>query len=326
MKKRIFSGMRPTGALHIGHLSVLQNWIALQSEYECYFGIVDWHALTTGYADRLDMRGLIRDIALDWLSVGLDPEQCAILIQSNVLEHAELHLLFSMITPISWLERVPTYKDQIQQLGKEEGKDLSTYGFLGYPALQAADILVYKADAVPVGEDQLPHIELCREIARRFNFMYEAVFPEPRAIIGKIAMLPGVDGRKMSKSYHNAISLTATSKEIKTRVQQMITDPARVRKDDPGHPEVCVVHRFQQIYQPERIAEIEADCREGKIGCVACKAQLADILEKLLSPFRERRLHWEEPGRVEKVLREGNERARETALATMKDVRQAMGL
>ncbi|MDR3271674.1 MAG: tryptophan--tRNA ligase [Peptococcaceae bacterium] len=325
-EKRIFSGMRPTGSLHIGHLSVLQNWVSLQAEYECYYGIVDWHALTTGYDDHLDMNALIQEIALDWLSVGVDPQKSAIFVQSNVLEHAELHLLLSMITPISWLERVPTYKDQIQQLGKEEGKDLSTYGFLGYPALQAADILVYKADAVPVGEDQLPHIELCREIARRFNFMYEAIFPEPQAIIGKIAMLPGVDGRKMSKSYHNAISLTADTQEIQTRVKQMITDPARVRKDDPGHPEICVVHQFQQIYNPREVAQIETDCRAGKVGCVACKAHLAATLEELLAPFRERRVYWQEPGRVERILREGRERAHTKAAETMREVRQAMGL
>ncbi|MHB1652260.1 MAG: tryptophan--tRNA ligase [Desulfitobacteriaceae bacterium] len=325
MEERIFSGMRPTGALHIGHLSVLQNWVALQSENECYFGIVDWHALTTGYEDRLDFQGLIRQIALDWLSVGIDPEKSAILVQSHVKEHAELHLLFSMFTPLSWLERVPTYKDQLQQLGKIGGKDLTTYGFLGYPLLQAADILVYKADAVPVGEDQLPHIEFCREVARRFNYLYGPVFPEPKSLVGKVPLLPGVDGRKMSKSYHNVISLTASPGEIKERVQQMITDPARLRKTDPGHPEVCVVHKFHEIYTSE-IAEVSESCRAGKVGCVACKAQLATHLEKLLTPFRERRAYWEEPGRVEKVLQEGADRAQTVAARTMKDVRQAMGL
>lgn len=326
MKKRIFSGMRPTGSLHIGHLSVIQNWVALQSEYECFYGIVDWHALTTGYEDRLQLSELIHDIALDWLSVGLDPEQCSIMVQSQVKEHAELHLLLSMFTPLSWLERVPTYKDQLQQLGKEGGKDLSTYGFLGYPLLQAADILVYKANAVPVGEDQLPHIELTREVARRFNYLYGTVFPEPQSLLGKVPVLPGVDGRKMSKSYNNAISLSATPQEIKTRVQQMITDPARVRKDDPGHPEVCIVDKFHRIYSPEAVGEIESNCREGKIGCVACKAQLTENLDKLLSPFRERRLYWEEPGKVEGVLKAGNERAREVANETMQEVRRMMGL
>lgn len=325
MKGRIFSGMRPTGALHIGHLSVIQNWVALQSEYESFFGIVDQHALTTGYEDKLNFGELNREIALDWLSVGIDPEKSAVFIQSHVKEHAELHLLLSMITPLSWLERVPTYKDQMQQLGKEGGKDLSTYGFLGYPLLMAADILVYKASAVPVGEDQIPHVELCREVARRFNFLYESVFPEPKAIIGKVALLPGVDGRKMSKSYNNTISLTASTDEIKTRVQQMVTDPARLRKDDPGHPEVCIVYKFHQIYTPE-VADVEESCRGGKIGCVACKRHLAENLDKLLAPFRERRVQWEEPGKLEKVLEAGAERARSVASETMKEVRQSMGL
>lgn len=325
MKGRIFSGMRPTGSLHIGHLSVIQNWVALQNEYESFFGIVDQHALTTGYEDRLDFGALNREIALDWLSVGIDPEKSAVFIQSHVQEHAELHLLLSMITPLSWLERVPTYKDQIQQLGKEGGKDLSTYGFLGYPLLMAADILVYKASAVPVGEDQIPHIELCREIARRFNFLYGNVFPEPKQLIGKVPLLPGVDGRKMSKSYNNAISLTASNEEIKAKVQQMVTDPARLRKDDPGHPEVCIVYKFHQIYTPE-VAEVEENCRGGKIGCVACKRQLAENLDKLLSPFRERRAQWEEPGKLDKVLEEGAERARSVASVTMKEVRKSMGL
>lgn len=325
MKGRIFSGMRPTGSLHIGHLSVIQNWAALQSEYQSYYGIVDQHALTTGYEDGLDFSVLIREIALDWLSVGIDPDQSAIFVQSHIKEHAELHLLLSMITPLSWLERVPTYKDQMQQLGKEGGKDIATYGFLGYPLLQAADIMVYKANAVPVGEDQIPHIELCREIARRFNHLYGPVFPEPQALIGKVPLLPGVDGRKMSKSYNNTISLTASTAEIKEKVQQMVTDPARLRKDDPGHPEVCVVYKFHEVYTPE-VAEVEENCRGGKIGCVACKRHLAENLDKLLSPFRERRAAWEEPGKIEQVLEQGAEQARQVTQETMKEVRHVMGL
>jgi len=324
VKARILSGMRPTGALHIGHLSVIQNWVALQKDYNCYFSIVDLHALTTGYEDRLDYPSLRREIALDWLSVGIDPEKSAIFVQSQVKEHAELHLLFSMFTPLSWLERVPTYKDQIIQLS-QQGKDLGTYGFLGYPLLMAADILLYKASVVPVGEDQIPHVELCREIARRFNHLYGTVFPEPKDLVGKVPLLPGVDGRKMSKSYHNAISLTASSEEVKTRVQQMVTDPARLRKDDPGHPEVCIVFKFHQIYTP-KVAEVEGNCRAGKVGCVACKRHLAENLEKLISPFRERRDYWAEPGRVEKVLEDGAERARVVASETMKEVRCVMGL
>ena len=324
MKGTIFSGMRPTGALHMGHLSVIQNWVALQEDYQSFFAVVDLHALTSGYEDHLDFAGLRREMALDWLSVGINPEKSAIFVQSQVKEHAELHLLLSMFTPLSWLERVPTYKEQIHQLGLQ-GKDLGMYGFLGYPLLMAADIMVYKGTAVPVGEDQLPHVELCREVVRRFTHLYGPVFPEPQALIGKIPLLPGVDGRKMSKSYHNAISLTASTEEINTRVQQMVTDPARLRKSDPGHPEVCIVDKFQKIYTPEA-AKIEEDCRAGKIGCVACKRLLAENLDKILSPFRERRLYWEEPGRVEKVLEEGAERAREVASVTMKEVRSAMGL
>lgn len=316
--------MRPTGSLHIGHLSVLQNWVALQDEYECYYSIVDWHALTTSYQDRVEYRQLIRDIALDWLSVGLDPKRSAIFVQSQVKEHAELHLLFSMFTPISWLERVPTYKDQIQQLGNE-GKDLYTYGFLGYPMLQAADILVYKATAVPVGEDQIPHIELTREVARRFNYLYDNVFPEPQALIGKVPLLPGVDGRKMSKSYNNAISISAASDEINMRVRQMITDPQRIRKDDPGHPEVCVVAKFHKIYSPD-IDRIEGDCQAGKIGCVACKKYLSENIDRVLAPYRERRKEWEEDDKLDLVLQEGAEKARITAAETMKSVRKAMGL
>jgi tryptophanyl-tRNA synthetase len=324
LKRRIFSGMRPTGSLHIGHLSVLQNWTALQNEYDCFYGIVDWHALTTAYEDKLELPDLSREIALDWFSVGLDPEKSVIFVQSQVKEHAELHLLFSMFTPISWLERVPTYKDQLHQLG-EEGKDLHTYGFLGYPLLQAADILIYKANAVPVGEDQIPHIELTREIARRFNYLYAPIFPEPKALIGKIPLLPGIDGRKMSKSYNNTISLTASTDEIGYKVRQMITDPQRIRKDDPGHPEVCVVHKFHSIYSPD-INRIEQECREGKIGCVACKKYLAENIDKTLAPYRERRKIWQEEGKIDQVLREGAEKAREAASQTMKEIRGAMGI
>jgi len=324
MTQRIFSGMRPTGSLHIGHLSVLQNWVNLQDKYESYFSVVDWHALTTSYQDKTDYHQLIREITLDWLAVGLDPEKCAIFRQSEIKEHAELHLLFSMFTPISWLERVPTYKDQIQQLGSE-GKDLHTYGFLGYPLLQAADILVYKANAVPVGEDQIPHIELCREIARRFNYLYGNIFPEPQALIGKVPLLPGIDGRKMSKSYNNAISLTASTEEIKYKVRQMITDPQRIRKDDPGHPDVCVVFKFHQIYSDD-FSRIEQECIAGKIGCVSCKNYLAENLDKMLGPYRERRKYWEEEGKVEMVLTEGAKKARSITSETMKEVRKAMGI
>jgi tryptophanyl-tRNA synthetase len=304
---------------------VVQNWAALQEEYDCYYSVVDWHALTTGFEDHIPLEELIREITLDWLSVGLDPEKCAIFVQSEAKEHAELHLLFSMFTPLSWLERVPTYKDQIQQLG-QDGKDLHMYGFLGYPLLQAADILVYRATAVPVGEDQLPHIELCREVGRRFNHLYGPVFPEPQAIVGKVPLLPGTDGRKMSKSYHNSIAIAASKAEIETQVRQMVTDPQRLRKDDPGHPEICIAHKFHQIYSTSQIDQITEDCRAGKIGCVACKRCLAENLDQVLAPYRERRQYWDESGRVDSVLKQGLDKARTAAAATMKEVRQAMGL
>jgi tryptophanyl-tRNA synthetase len=316
--------MRPTGSLHIGHLSVLQNWAALQDDYECFFSIADWHALTTGYENKVDYKKLSKEITLDWLSVGIDPQKSTIFVQSQIKEHAELHLLFSMFTPISWLERVPTYKDQLQQLG-EDGKDLHTYGFLGYPLLQAADILIYKASTVPVGEDQIPHIELSREVARRFNYLYENVFPEPQALIGKVPLLPGIDGRKMSKSYNNTISLTASTQEIGLKVRQMVTDPQRIRKDDPGHPEVCVVSKFHKIYSLD-IQKIEEECIAGKIGCVACKKYLTENIDKVLAPYRERRKYWEEEGKVEQVLLEGAEKARKTVSQTMNEVRETMGI
>jgi tryptophanyl-tRNA synthetase len=324
-KKVIFSGMRPTGPLHIGHLSVIQNWVDRQNDYECYYAVVDWHALTTGFEDNMPLGELVSAITLDWLSVGLDPEKCSVFVQSAVKEHAELHLLFSMFTPLSWLERVPTYKDQIQQLGRD-GKDLRMYGFLGYPLLQAADILVYRAEAVPVGEDQLPHIEFCREVARRFNNLYGPVFPEPQALVGQVPLLPGTDGRKMSKSYHNAIAISASAEEIEAQTRRMVTDPARARKSDPGHPEVCVAHKFHQIYSAGRIEELEADCRAGRVGCAACKKTLAAALDRVLAPYRERRAYWTKGDRVEQVLAAGRSKARLAAAETLQAARSAMGL
>lgn len=327
VKGRILSGMRPTGRLHVGHLSVLQNWAALQDEYECFYAIVDWHALTTSFDDTSHLKENIREMLLDWLSVGIDPARSVLFVQSHVKEHAELHLLFSMITPVSWLERCPTYKDQVQQFG-QEGKDISTYGFLGYPLLQAADILVYKADTVPVGEDQLPHLELCREVARRFNHLYRVkLFPEPQARLARVPLLPGIDGRKMSKSYGNDIMIAATPEEIRAKVRLMITDPARIHKTDPGHPEVCVVHKYYNVYAPETLEEVETSCRRAAVGCVPCKERLAVILEKTLAPYRERR---EEiaasPKVLEDILAQGAERARQVAGRTMAEVREAMGI
>lgn len=327
MKGRILSGMRPTGKLHLGHLSVLENWVNLQKEYECYFFIADWHALTTSYDNTSGMKDFTRELVLDWLSVGIDPEKSVVFVQSDVKAHAELHLLLSMTTPLSWLERCPTFKDQVEQLGKE-GKDINTYGFLGYPLLMASDILMYQADTVPVGKDQIPHLELTREVARRFNFMYNTeVFPEPDALLAEVPLLPGVDGRKMSKSYHNDIAINATTAEIKNQVKMMVTDPARIKKDDPGHPEVCIVHTYHTFYNKGEVLEIEQACREGNIGCVACKNNLAVKLDALITPFREKRVELEKnPEKIESILVDGAKRARVRAEATMKLVRDAVGL
>lgn len=325
-KGSILSGMRPTGKLHLGHLCVLENWVRLQDEYDCHFFVADWHALSTTFDEKTDMRQKSRDMVTDWLAAGLSPEKSVIFVQSHVLEHAELHLIFSMITPLSWLERVPTFKDQVQQLG-DQGKDINTYGFLGYPLLQAADILMYKAVAVPVGEDQLPHIELCREVARRFNHLYRPVFPEPQGLLARVPLLPGVDGRKMSKSYYNDIPLDASPAEVKQRVNAMITDPARIRKTDPGHPEVCIVHKYHEIYSAGELAGVEEDCRAARVGCVACKKVITGKIEKILEPVRERRAEiLKRPGYVEEVLREGAERARREARETMAAVREAVGM
>lgn len=323
---RILSGMRPTGRLHLGHLSVLENWLRLQAANECFFFVADWHALTTEYEKPQMIREFTREMVADWLAVGIDPEKSVVFIQSRVPHHAELHLIFSMFTPLSWLERVPTYKDQVRKLA-ELGKDITTYGFLGYPLLQAADILIYLAEGVPVGEDQLPHIELCREVARRFNFLYAPVFPEPQGILAEIKLVPGIDGQKMSKSYHNEIPLTASAEEIGRLVNRMVTDPARIHKDDPGHPEVCTVFKYHEIYNQVEVAEIEAACRAGRIGCVGCKKKLAAILDGVLGPIRERRAALvTRNGYIEEVLHAGCERARRVAGETLDRVRAALNM
>lgn len=326
MKKGIiFSGMRPTGKLHLGHLSVLENWVKMQKEYQCYYGIVDWHALTTGFEDTHQFRENIREMALDWLSTGIDPEESAVFVQSHVKEHGELFLLLSMMTPLSWLERVPTYKEQLNQFG-QVGKDISTYGFLGYPVLMAADILVYRATTVPVGEDQLPHLELTREIARRFNYMFQTdVMTEPQAVLAKVKLLPGIDNRKMSKSYGNDIALNASTEEIRDKVSQMVTDPARIRKTDLGHPEVCTVYTYHTFYNEQEVGDICAQCTSGKIGCVACKKQLAVKLDHFIAPIREKRAELAaHPERVDQILANGAEKAREKASQTLHMVREAM--
>lgn len=293
-KGTILSGMRPTGRLHIGHLSVLENWARMQDDYNCYFMVADLHSLTTKFDDTQELAQDTRAMVLDWLGAGIDPVKSAIFVQSAVKEHAELHLYLSMNIPLAWLERCPTYKDQVVQFGKQ-GKDITTYGFLGYPVLMSADILLYLADTVPVGEDQLPHLELTREIARRFNFIYKTeLFPEPQALLGRFPLVPGVDGRKMSKSYGNDIAISADSEEVRKRANAMVTDPARVKKEDPGHPEVCIVHKYQEIYNNNLLEYIQKACRGAERGCVACKSELFEVLEEMLKPIRERRARYED--------------------------------
>lgn len=321
----ILSGMRPTGRLQLGNLlGALENWVRLQHEYRCFFTVVDWHALTTGYEDTSELRENTYQIVIDWLSAGLDPEKTVIFRQSDVREHAELYLLFSMFTPIPWLERCPTYKDQIEQL---RGKNLATYGFLGYPLLQAADILIYRADAVPVGEDQAPHVEMTREVARRFNYLYTPVFPEPATILNEVKLLPGTDGRKMSKSYGNTIDMSEHPEEIRRKVNQMITDPGRIRKNDPGNPEVCTVFSFHGVFSDEDAKGISEVCRRGEIGCVQCKKQLGERLVNYLGPVYERRKQLEgKKDYVREILTTGAVKAQAVAAETMELVRAAMNL
>ena len=323
-KKRILSGMRPTGPLHLGNLhGALANWISMQDTYDCYFFIADWHALTSDYEDTGGVSDYVRQLMLDWLSAGLSPEKSTLFVQSRVKEHAELFLLLSMITPVPWLERNPTYKDQIVQLAN---KDLSTFGFLGYPVLQAADIIMYKADGVPVGVDQVPHVEITREIARRFNYLYGPVFPEPESILTETPKILGLDRRKMSKSYNNAIYMSDTPDEIMDKTAKMVTDPNRARKSDPGDPGVCNVFDFHKLYSgPETVAEINEQCRKADIGCVECKKIMGKNLVETLSPIREKRAYFEErPDELDTIIIEGSSRARAVASETMAQVRAAI--
>ncbi|HEY2775582.1 MAG TPA: tryptophan--tRNA ligase [Candidatus Binatia bacterium] len=322
----VVSGTRPTGALHLGHLNgALKNWVRLQDASRCYFFVADWHALTTDYANPSGIAASTHDMVLDWLAVGLDPSRSVIFRQSDVAEHAELHLLFSMIIPLPWLERVPSYKEQQEQL---EGRDLSTYGFLGYPLLQAADILIYKASAVPVGEDQLPHVELTREVARRFNRLYGNVFPEPKGLVVEAARVPGTDGRKMSKSYGNAVALTDDATTVYEKLVRMVTDPRRVRRTDPGDPKDCPAFRLHEIYcTAEERAELSEGCRTASIGCVDCKKVMIRHVQAELEPIQSRRRELAARGDVAaEVLADGKRRAVEAAEATMTEVRAAMGL
>jgi tryptophanyl-tRNA synthetase len=352
-RPRVLSGMRPTGRLHLGnYMGALYNWVQLQHQYECYFFVADWHALTTDYADTSKLDGNIDEVLLDFLAAGLDPKLCTIFLQSAVPAHAVLHLLLSNITPVTWLERVPTYKDQQEQL-KE--KDLATYGFLGYPLLQSADILLYQPEFVPVGQDQAAHVEITREIARRFNHLYGAratnavvhahsdkerlaaeltqtqvveILPEPKVLLTPSPKLPGLDGRKMSKSYGNTILLSDPEPEIRTKLKTMVTDPARIRRTDPGNPDVCPVFDLHKVFSAAEVqAEAAEGCRTAGIGCIQCKGWLADAVVKELAPIQDRRRYFEaHRAEVAAILEDGNTRANVRANQTMIQVRSAMGL
>ncbi len=324
MRKRVLSGMRPSGKLHLGHyIGVLVNWKKLQDDHDCYYFAADWHALTTEYERTGGIRESIDDMIIDWMACGIDPKKSTLFIQSHVPEHSELHLLLSMITPLPWLERNPTYKEQLRELTT---RDLHTYGFLGYPVLQAADILMYDAALVPVGIDQVPHLELTREIARRFNFLYKDVFRIPEAYLTETPKLMGMDNRKMSKSYGNAILLSDTAEEVWTKVKPMVTDPARMRRTDPGNPDICNVFAYHKIFSDqETIDRVDTGCRTAGIGCIECKKWMYERMEKVLAPIREERKRIVESGlSVRDVLAEGTERAREVSARKMKEVRDAV--
>jgi tryptophanyl-tRNA synthetase len=393
---RVLSGMRPTGRLHLGHYhGVLKNWVELQHEFECFFFVADWHALTTHYEEPEIIKESVWDLVIDWLAAGVNPSNATLFIQSRVPEHAELHLLLSMMTPLGWLERVPTYKDQQEKL-KE--KDLSTYGFLGYPLLQSADILVYRAGAVPVGEDQVAHVELTREVARRFNFLYgrepdfeqkaiaaikkmgkknaklfkslqkkfqehgdkealnvarellmsqqnitiadrerlfgyvegsgKIILPEPQAMLTPASKMPGLDGQKMSKSYNNTITLRDTAEEIDQKIRTMPTDPARVRRTDPGDPKKCPVWKFHQVYSEEDVQDqVMEGCKSAAIGCIDCKGHIIQAIQQELAPMQGRvQMYEQRPEVVKNIISEGVEKARDEAKKTMDEVRRAMGL
>lgn len=326
MKKRILSGMRPTGKLHLGHLvGALENWVKLQEEYDCFFMVADWHALMSEYEKTEALNENIVDNVIDWLACGISPKKSTIFVQSQVKEHLELFMIFSMFTPLGWLERCPTYKEQLREITNRE---LHTYAFLGYPVLQAADILLYKAQVVPVGEDQLPHLELTREIGRKFNSLYKKdIFPEPDGLLTKLPRLLGLDGRKMSKSYNNFINLSEEPQGIRTKVQAMFTDPLRIKLFDPGHPESCNVHNYYRVFAPERAEEIEPLCRQSKIGCTDCKKELAEILIKFLEPIQERRNKLvKNKSEVLDILKEGREKACRAAGQTISEAKALVNL
>lgn len=324
MKKRMLSGMQPSGRMHLGNLlGALNNWIKFQQDYDAFFFVADWHALSTNYADTTRIREFIGEMVIDWLASGIDPERCTVFIQSRVPSHAVLHLLLSMITPLPWLERNPTYKEKIDELRE---RDLTSYGFLGYPVLQSADILIYKADVVPVGVDQLPHLELTRELARRFNNLYKSVFPEPQPLLTEVPKLLGTDGRKMSKSYNNAIYLSDSEKEVREKLRTMVTDPARIRRTDPGDPDICPVFSYHKIFSEIGVVDrVNTECRTAAIGCIDCKKLVADRMVQRLEPIWEAREKWAgHPKKVEAVVAEGSEKAGKVARKTIDEVREAM--
>jgi len=325
-KDRVLSGMRPTGKLHLGHLvGALENWKRLQDQYECFFMVADWHALMSEYEAPGEIENSVRENVADWIACGVDPKRSVLFRQSDVPEHLELYMTLSIITPLGWVERVPTYKEQLREV---QGRDLATYGFLGYPILQAADILLYRAGVVPIGEDQVAHLELAREIVRRFKFLYkESPFPEPKELLTQSSKLLGIDGRKMSKSYQNTIALSDSPDEIRKMTQKMFTDPLRIKMTDPGHPENCNVCHYYKIFAPERVKDVWEECKTAKRGCVQNKAELAEVLIQVTEPIRKKRTSLlKESGEIQKILEEGKEKAREVASKTMKEVRHLVGL
>jgi tryptophanyl-tRNA synthetase len=325
-KKRVLSGIQPSGRLHVGNLvGALQNWVKLQDEYECYYFIADWHALTSQYADTSQLKEYVKDVIVNCLAAGLDPEKATIFAQSRVIEHAELHVLLSMVTPLSWLERVPSYKEKQLEV---KDKDLNTYGFLGYPLLQSADILIYRANYVPVGVDQMPHLEITREIGRRFNNFYGEVFPEPEGLLTQFPKVVGTDGRKMSKTYGNCIFLSDSPKEVEQKIRTMTTDPQRIKRTDKGDPELSPVYHLHKIFSSkEEQDEVAIGCRTAEIGCIDCKKVLIKNLFTVLDPIWKKRNHYlEKPDELEDIIESGSKKAREVALDTMLEARTAIGL
>lgn len=324
--RQVVSGMRPTGKTHLGHIhGILENWRDLQDEYDCFYFAADWHALTSEYKQTSIIKESLTEMFVDWLSAGLDHQKSTLFVQSWIKEHAELHLLFSMITPLGWLERNPTYKEQQEELGD---KEVGTYGFLGYPVLQAADILMYKGNYVPVGRDQVPHLEITREIARRFNYLYREIFPLPEALLAEVPNLVGIDGRKMSNSYDNAIYISDSEEVLAAKIGQMITDPQRAYRKDPGDPDVCSVFSFHRIYtEPDVVREIDKECRRAGIGCSDCKKILIKRVKEYLAPIQEKRNYYlTHLGEVEEIIREGTKKARGVAQNTMVEVREVIGI